>query len=331
MPTSETATGVSPLTEGHASLDARTLLFCIGAQKCGTTRLLDYFQTHPDIHTPPLKQVHHFDFAFSSRGGSRNQAKITARKRADIDRRVDGARQRLEDKSANWPAEKVAEAKEALRVLELRQGLRHGSLPYVDVLTDGLGDEPVVCDASSSYGMLGAKAFAAMRATHTRTKFIFIMRDPVDRQWGAFRAALRTKLSNAAKDFDPDAFLSSYIADTPRLIASDYKGTIEALRKSVPPTDVLCLFYETLFLPETLRAITDFIGVQECPAESFRPKGLADGGSPPPAQFTKVFRARLDPVYAFVARRFGAHAPLVWDWTPRQMDIIEKAKNAPNI
>ncbi|MGR3635167.1 MAG: sulfotransferase [Shimia sp.] len=181
MPTSETAPGVLPLTEGHADLEARTLLFCIGAPECGTTRLLDYFQTHPAVHTPPLRQVRYFDFAFATRGQERKHADVSARKRDEIDRRVEVARQRIQDKSAKWSPEKVTEAKEALRVLEQRQGLRHGTLSYLDVLTDGLGDEAVICDASPSYGMLGVEAFAAMRSTHTRTKFIFVMRDPVDR------------------------------------------------------------------------------------------------------------------------------------------------------
>lgn len=38
-----------------------TLLICIGTQKAGTTWLSDYLRSRPDVHAPPVKEVHYFD------------------------------------------------------------------------------------------------------------------------------------------------------------------------------------------------------------------------------------------------------------------------------
>ena len=63
-----------------------TLLLCIGAQKAGTTWLADYLRDHPEVHLPPVKEVHFFDARFAPKWCAKYEEEMLAEFQAETAR-----------------------------------------------------------------------------------------------------------------------------------------------------------------------------------------------------------------------------------------------------
>ena len=137
-----------PISGWRFSIGWRTTLFCVGAQKAGTTWVYDVLGRHPEVGFPPVKESHFWSDLY---GGGQWRQHFSRRKRRPP---------RL------------------ARLLEVVT-----QADYRAYLAECAGDRPVSGDISPDYAMLPSDAFRRMEAAVPDARFLFVMRDPVDRFW----------------------------------------------------------------------------------------------------------------------------------------------------
>jgi hypothetical protein len=282
-----------------------TLLFGIGAQKAGTTWVHAWLSAHPEVLVPPLKEVHYFDVM------------TLKSERVHFDRHVAKAvthaeaLRGLEGPALGRGIERLRTKLDLLSIYATKPGNHR---PYLKWLTRDLAGQKVVADFTPAYALLSRETFAEMAALAPRTRFLFILRDPVDRLWSAVRMGVEAE-ARSEEEFRErclarlDELLASRKLD--RAHRSNYIRTLGELEAAVPDRNVLCLFYEDLFAPAAIARIAAFLGIEALPADyetranSGRPLGLPDDREAAAAR-------RLASQYLFAADRFGAALPAKW-------------------
>lgn len=258
--------------------EARTLLFGIGAQKCGTTWLYHYLRGHPEVHLARAKKELHY---WSTIRPPHHRAARRWR--------------------AVWGD---ADGRALARALRGREA-DHAS--YAQVLFSGRGAEAVVGEITPAYALLGPETFAEMAALGRDVRFVFVMRDPVARLIsGLSMAAGRgaggiEALLARALDGDPGQDLAR----------SRYEATLAALDAAVAPERAGLFFYETLFEQGEVDRLTDFLGVGRWPAEVDR-RVLAGAAAEVSEAGLRAAEAALAPTYAALRARFGDGLPAAW-------------------
>ena len=281
------------------------MLYCIGAQKGGTTWLHAQLQKHRRVHFA-RKEFHYWD---AVRSPFLELRAVPLGPLEPLARRLAGP---SGDRLARLHP-KLRRAVLGWRML-LSSPLDHDA--YARFLTLDNPGCRVVGDVTPAYTLLGRRSFADMAALHPNARFVFIMRDPVDRLWSGVRHRTRAWADDprggaaaALRAFE-DALADPMNADLRR---SDYARTITELDAAVPADRVLYLFYETLFAPEPIDRLCTFLGIDPFPA-SFGERtheGVSYDDRPDPAQMARA-REILAPTYDLVAARFGVDVPEAW-------------------
>lgn len=277
-----------------ASLEGKLLLIGLGAQKAGSSWLADYLRSHPQAYVPALKELHYFDVVHMHRlvpGVSGRMERIVKRMagRADTPGVIAGKHHR--------------DRFEAL--LDRLRMTADGDYNYIDFFADRVRDESVFCDITPSYSMLDADAFQAMLGVHSNVRFLFVMRDPVDRLWSAIR------MGAAKRGVDPHREFSRNLAMEEHVRRTDYARTICELESAVPPNRIKYIFYEHLFTARSMEDLTSFIGIDLRPAEFNK---VVNGGNELALtpELHALGLARFRHVYDYVFERFGAATPDRW-------------------
>jgi hypothetical protein len=285
----------------------RTLVFGIGAQKSATSWLDKYLRSHPEVCLPVRKEQHYWSTRRPPAGDARRAwvreklAKIEAR--GPLERLTRTARRRAAD--AAWRLTDVMLRHEAA-----------GHAAYADVLFQRYDGEPVAGEVTPEYALLGAADIAEMAALGRDVRFVFIMRDPVDRLKSGVRQQVRKTLGpEAVTPETVAARLRAALADPddPAMARSRYDRTIERFERVVPRERMFYLFFETMFRQEEMDRLTDFLGIgrRAAPVErKVHPGVRAEVAFP--AALEAEAAAALRPVYDFVRARFGDAVPAAW-------------------
>lgn len=309
--------------------------FGIGAQKAGTTWLNELLDTYAECALPVPKELHFFDI--------RHLAGTLATESIYMER-LRG----LEAMATNFARDVRAFRKHrsgtggfpgifqegyldgvnvADRLQHLQQHARYLGIrgiddyaAFLDSLATAKGAR-IVGEFTPSYSALPAAAFSEMDQHFPGCRFIFIMRDPVDR----FLSQLRFKQKLSAKrgvEFDPVANFDEAVTDTEFLIRSDYRRTMDTLESVIPRDRIHYLFFEEMVAPATLvaniRRIESFLGLAARPEHELLAMADRKANVSPAADFSaeQVARARaaLADNYACVTERFG-RLPGSWQAT----------------
>lgn len=235
-----------------------TLLFGIGAAKAGTTWLYRYLAAHPEVRLPAVKELHYFDTCETAKF-DRQVARMERESARRVERLPSGDRpldRRLKREIAGYQG--------WLDVI--RNGPNDAG--YVEYLTHNAGAAKVVGDITPAYATLSEASLSRMAALAPATRFVFLMRDPLDRLWSNIRMAAARK-GRAMAD-TAAALLDKVLSGQDATITgrSDYAGTLARLNAAVDPVTVFTAFYETLFQPDTLARLCGFLGIAEQPADT---------------------------------------------------------------
>ena len=237
---------------------AAAFLYGIGAAKAGTSWFAQALRAHPQAALPPAKETHYFDsLEFGSSMWSMDQMMtLRARKRAAMARMQNDAKRRA---AAQW-------VQMLDRWIALIGAQTQDDQGYVALMQRrARGDVRVVADITPAYALLSEQTLARMAALNDgHTKFLMILRDPVDRLWSNIGMTLARR---AAKGVDATAARNALMAEvlsddanSPEIARSDYAATLTRLHAAVPEDRRLVLFFEELFAPETLGRVADFLG-----------------------------------------------------------------------
>ncbi len=217
----------------------------VGAMKSGTTWLADRLDQHPEIMISPLKELHWFD---------------APPQRAYFERQfIERALAALADPGA--PASLDDRTRTLLRRLALRS-----DVDYMQLLRSLVAPRHrAFGEISPSYGLLEADDFMRIAALHPRTRFLYLMRNPVDRFW----SQCRHRTMRRGQRFDPDDPTAGLKPAALRgmLDRSRYEATMDALDIAAPADHTFTAFYEDLFDEErsgdVLGALWRFLDVTD--------------------------------------------------------------------
>lgn len=288
-------------------MSAPIFLYGVGAAKAGTTWLARVFRAHPELALPPVKEAHYFDSLENPASLWPVDQFVRARmiSRDDLDDATDPAdRRRLTRRIQmldRWLALVASHEQDDARYETLMQGLWRGQAH-------------VAADVTPAYALLPVKTLKRMAALNEgRTRFLMVLRDPIDRLWSNLRMTLARR---AAMGQDEDALREVLLGlvmggeQREELARSDYAGALDRLEQAVPEEHRMVLFYEDLFQQKTLDRISTFLGLSHplTPLQdSFNTGARVDLRDDEQSALRKV----LMPQYECVLSRFGS-LPTRW-------------------
>ncbi|WP_168222963.1 sulfotransferase [Oceanicola sp. D3] len=286
-----------------------TLLYAIGAPKTGTSWLHGFLDAHPQCAMPVAKELHYWDTVEGLKPDWQKDQVV-----AQITR----LRDRIARVEAGEQEGRVPRLRRRLKQMErwltaLVIGERDHRT-YLDLLYEGAGEAKLVADITPSYCLLPQKRLREMAELVPDTRFIFLMRDPVERYWSQCRF-MAGKRAERGKTDDAEGYALRLLdkalrgENTDITQRGDYAAVLAKLA-ALPRERVMCGFYEDLFKPGSVRALCDFLGIDRVKAETGEKINAG-----PELELDDSRRAALQrllaPQYAAVADEMGA-LPEAW-------------------
>ena len=293
---------------------SKIVVYGIGAQKSGTTWLYDQLSRLEDTHFPVPKELHYWDCV---RAPFLKQYRFNAYSRY-YPNKPDNVRGRLK---ALLNAEAWEKDREAKRYRRIFDDLPNVHARYFDYLRLSDPAYSIVGDITPSYALLGRETFAEMLHMAQDVRFVFIMRDPVQRLWSGIKQRIRGELAlgRLNNDWMRRSFFSA-LADPlhPDFLRSDYRRTITELDAAVPPERIHYTFFETLFQngSSDIGSLSNFLDLAEDRLDiGHRVHASASSDGPESRDILLAYRV-LEPVYDYIRSRFGSRVPEGWYSAP---------------
>ena len=307
--------------------------FGVGAQKAGTTWLHSVLDGYPDCAVPPVKELHFFDVKYATDRASstftiyRDRLQQMVRMvngferdvlgywgSRDIYAQAEGAGEQGVYKDAYLAKVNVERRLDRIGLLAEFLKIRNAD-SYVAHLEKirTAKNATTVGEFTPSYSFLPEAAFREMNGLFDDARFIFIMRDPVDRFLSQLRFKKKRQKAKGNDNFDPVAHLGEALSDPNFIFRSNYRKTIETLENAVPKEKILYLFFEEMVAPESvvakMRSVEQFLNL--APRSESELLSLVDEKKnvSEVVDFTLeqqgMVRELLDDVYCYVEDRFG--------------------------
>ncbi len=285
------------------------MVFCIGAQKAGTSWLHDYLGRSESVHFSRNKELHYFDV----RAG---QAGMALRLRVEALARLSEKLNTRATRLNEYVVDRIVDAAELLSIYTGKGEAADRHLPYLEYLFTGWKGAKLAADITPSYAILSRHDFADMAAVGD-ARFIFLMRDPVARLWSHVRMMAQSRLPPEAGADEVLTGCRAWVGDLVdqgflgTLERSDYLRTIRELEAAVPRDRISYVFYEDLFMGSGTDQICAFLGVPHIPPE---PDHRVNEGRkiPIPEDLRDLMRGSLDTQYRGIRDRFGDAVPVGW-------------------
>ena len=173
-------------------------------------------------------------------------------------------------------------------------------------------------DITPAYSALPTEAFRRIAegfaARGVKLKIVFLMRDPVERCWSAARMYRRKGSTVAGLDpaMTEADFVRLYAATPHALRRGRYDQTVTSTEHAIDAEAQFFGFYETLFEPEEVAAMTAFLGID--PPRGFESREF--NVSPKSDELSEVIRREIAERYretlGFCEGRFPESRRL-WD------------------
>ena len=279
-----------------------TCLFGVGAMKAGTSYLHDYLLSHPDVHFGRLKEVHYFDVLDFPSEQHHFKSKVSV-----LAERVDA----LSSTTPDTFQKNIQAVENSLSNLRIYKNASGDHQEYREFLLHGFKAQKVVGDITPSYCKLSVDRLSGMYQLAPSVKFLFVMRDPIDRLWSAVRMHARQQKGDFAQVCSAVSKRIAADRDNYMLTRSDYKSIIENLKAVAPSEDIHFMFYESMFLQSARNALCDFL---EIPHKKGSDTKRVNPGLPQdlPDDIRDTFYDILKPQYDFVFSNFEGQVPETW-------------------
>jgi len=286
-----------------------TLLFGVGATKAGTGWLHDYLVRHDQCHMRSLKELHYFDAC--DLDGAGFHLRSLADKRAAARRGLARTDAAADPARAARLAARVADCDELIAVVE---GGAAAVPAYLDYLTRGAGAARLVADITPAYALLSVERLRMMAALAPVTRFVYLLRDPVERLW----SHIRMNTARGLKEGEDFAGRAARLLR--RLIAGkgaadirargDYAAAIGRLQAAVPARALMIDLSERVLSDAGLHRLCRFLGIAHRDGQTGQRvhEGLSLTMTEAQRRTAASF---LAPQYEFVEKMFG---PLPASW-----------------
>ncbi|MEM9707539.1 MAG: sulfotransferase [Pseudomonadota bacterium] len=280
-----------------------TLVFGAGATKAGTGWLYEYLAAHPECHFRSIKELHYFD-ALDWGTVDREIHKHEERQSFFVHKVSVAGGSAIIDF-----AERLRDRTEWLNILGEGE---ENVASYLDYLERGRTQEKIIGDITPAYGLLAEERLRNMAGLRDEVRFIFLMRDPVDRLWSHVRmmAVRRDPDDKLTSDRADRIFRRTLRGEEPQISQrSDYAKIVARLQRAAGDR-LLVVFFEDLFRGGAIKSICAHLGIKHrrAPAGAVVHRGQRLEISP---EQRRLAREWLAPQYDFAASQFTA-LPKAW-------------------
>ncbi|WP_374764218.1 sulfotransferase [Yunchengibacter salinarum] len=276
-------------------LQDKTFIFGLGAQKAGTTWLADYLSTHPQVFMSPIKELHYFDL--------RDVPDVRPIQEAYFLKRMKTLASQVPD------FDQIRAGRGAWRGLNnyVERFNMRSTDDYLRFFHRRIGDEKVFTEISPGYALLPAATYREVYELLDDVRFLFIMRDPLDRYWSNLRF-----YQGLLTGFDAKEQYLPSLKDRAIMGRTDYEGTITRLEQAgIPRGKCLFLFYETLFEESTIARLCRWMGV-DTHQPDLEKRVFKSPEVPLPEEHLATAYDRLRPVYHALYKRTRGRLPVHW-------------------
>lgn len=271
-----------------------TILIGVGAQKSGTTWIADYLGRHPEFTISPSKELHYFDSYYS------DQNRHAIRLAYWIKKTVGAHFPLLQHYALRAPGLITA----YLGMLAGRDASYAAYMRRIAAITGNGGE------ITPAYSILDQAGFAAIRAAVPEARIVYIMRNPPDRLWSQMRFT-----HSVSEQGQVDQVLAALASDDHFRRRSQYGRTLRTLQEVFASDQLLVLFYENLFSPDTgtdtVRRLCDFLGIGFIEPQLDRQVHVSKSVALDPTERFRLVKALADE-YAAVQELLGTALPANW-------------------
>jgi len=278
----------------------------VGAQKAGTSFLYQALDAHPDVEMSKPKEMRAFNSHFLP-----DECKVLAER----------LRNRIPALLERDPLDLSDNQREFFNVLIRTMAIHYDLREYPRYFHTLLRETgaKVTGDITPAYQLLAGDHFKAIRELLEKDfdlKVIFLMRDPIDRLYSAFRMRDRYN-AKIRPDREIRVPAPQRFIQNDRTRASEgrtrYERTIEALEQAFDPAQLHYAFYEELFRPETFEEISRFVGVTGLSPDFEEKVNASPDQGGLSAEDVAVAREYYAATYEFCLARFGdARIRSIW-------------------
>lgn len=281
----------------HRFSKPEVLFFGVGAQKAGTSWLHVFLNSHPEVCVPAGKEMHYW-----TRVEHGNEYMLNYYRDLLAKRRESGAGN-------------IRKIENRIRFLEVEDSTHS---KYADVLFHRYNGQKVVGEITPDYSNLSRKAFSFLSQLNKDTRFLFLMRDPIERLHSAIRKSLRNA---AGGDRSAEISEKQILAELHRIAKTNsaaikrsrYDRTIIELEAAVAREKIGYFFYEDIFTDKNVDGICDFLSISRMDGDF---KTQVNPGNPRTREMDPEFRdvslKLIGEVYGNLAERFGDKLPAAW-------------------
>lgn len=272
-----------------------TLVIGLGAQKAGTTWLYDYFISHPQFFASPIKEINFFTSYLNHE---------------DYPHVREGFLARYYEHVKSYSSRPLKTYTEKLRNLSDRVLMDFYPNNYLKFFSNRINNEKCFGEISPSYADLSSEAFRYMRSIYPSVKFIFIMRDPVDR----FISHIKFDKKLGLGDID-SIKQKAIMTKSIHLRRSQYDLTIKKIENIVPPCDIKYLFYEEMFNVESITNLCDFLQIDyhDAAFSRFSNKNQITDKNILSERERLEIKKLLATTYDFCTEKFSISIPTSWN------------------
>jgi hypothetical protein len=284
------------------------ILFGLGATKAGSSWLHRYLSDHPECAMPRVKELHYFDMA--ENGTLHRERNRVRRKRERLLREA-------AESTGRRQAEKLAgEADLARWEAVLSRGAIDESA-YLRFLNANAEGARLVGDITPAYSLLSEAMLQRMQSIAPVTRFVYLMRDPVDRLWSHLKMSV-SRAGATAEDLEIralelfDRWAEGGVEDIRQ--RGDYAAILGRIGRALEPERVYLGVYEAVFSDEAIGRLCAFLGISARSGDYRRkvhagPRAVLDAGR------VALAHRLLQPQYAAAAAALGG-LPAQWRADP---------------
>lgn len=284
-----------------------SIVFGLGATKSGTSWLYDYLRYHPDCGLSSIKELHFFDALDLDDIYEGHRALMVQNLRDQADALgAKGKAKAALDKSASAQRSELSVMARIIETGDLEA--------YHTFMARAGAGRKVIGDITPCYSLLSAERYRQMAEMGEGVRFIYLMRDPIDRLWSHVRMTAFRR-SPTGKDAPRRAgkILERVFSNVEDHIGDrgDYKGTLARIDAALDPSQVFITTTESLFSQTKLDEICGFLQISPRIGNVGGIINQGQGITPTPEQ-VRAMADFLSPQYQAVQKRLGA-MPAGWD------------------
>jgi hypothetical protein len=259
--------------------DSQVLLLSLGAQKSGTSWLSRYLREHPQCHVTPVKELHYFDQRNTVRTEDAELKVARMKRNAKLLKHA----KRMERRARKSGPEACGGRDEAY-FQGMQRFISHmmegdevsGPTPkgFWDVVSfEADPSAKAIVEFTPANGLLPNEVLSGFQDLPVKTKYVFLMRDPVARAWSQVRMLAKGR-ANDADDLEEvtkltGALVEKFLEGKQRAVEmrSDYASMLKRFSEVIPAEDLFIEFYEDLMSQETIDRFCDFAGLERHAAD----------------------------------------------------------------